>query len=71
MFLILNALIFEIIGGKKFYVDLFKDMFTNLFDCFIDDLDDGFWFELLWTTCSLVELESKFFDSPAEMFSEF
>jgi hypothetical protein len=24
--------------------DVFDNIFTNLFDCFIDDLDDQFWF---------------------------
>jgi hypothetical protein len=42
MFLILDALIFEIIDKKKLEADLFNDMFTDLFDCFIDDHDDEF-----------------------------
>jgi hypothetical protein len=37
----MDALIFEIIDEQKLEVDLFEDMFIDLSDCFIDDLDDG------------------------------
>jgi hypothetical protein len=42
VFLILDPLIFEIIDKQTLEVNLFKVMFTDLSDCFIDDLDDGF-----------------------------
>jgi hypothetical protein len=43
-FLNFDTFIFKIIDKQKFLSDLFNDMFTYLSDCFIDDLDDGFWF---------------------------
>jgi hypothetical protein len=41
-FLILNSLIFEIIDKQKLEADLFKDIFADLSDYFIDDFDDRF-----------------------------